>query len=107
MHLEVHKPKDPSSLQPVGANRQYAWKERTYVVPNPSRKGFQWKASALHRLQRLDRRSQSMKPVTVVVPALYNFMPAEVLALGWLKEIDSLAAIRHRIMLVSKLIGWG
>ena len=93
-------------MQPVGANRQYAWKERTYVIPHPSRKGFQWKASALHRLQRLDRRTQPVQPVTVVVPALYHFMPAEVLALGWLNEIDCLAAIRHRIMLVSKLIGW-
>jgi hypothetical protein len=106
MHLEGYKQSDSGSLQPLGANRQYAWKERTYVVPNPSRKGFQWKASALHKLQRLDRRSQPVKPVTVVVPALYNFMPAEVLALGWLNEIDCLAAIRHRIMLVSKLIGW-
>ena len=90
----------------LDANRQYAWKERSYVVPNPSRKGFQWKASALHRMQRLERRPQSVQPVTVVVPALYHFMPAEVLALGWLNEIDCLAAIRHRIMLVSKLIGW-
>jgi hypothetical protein len=95
-----------NSLQPLGRNEQYAWKVRTYVVPNPSRKGFQWKASALHGLQRLDRRPQSVQPVTIVVPALYNFMPAEVLALGWLNEIDLLAAIRHRIMLVSKLIGW-
>ena len=106
MHLEGYKNSDSNSPQTHGANRQYAWKERTYVIPNPSRKGFQWKASALHRLQRLDRRQQSVQPVTVVVPALYNFMPAEVLALGWLNEIDCLAAIRHRIMLVSKLIGW-
>jgi len=106
MQLEGYKPSESGSLQPVGANRRYAWKERTYVVPNPSRMGFQWKASALHKLQRLDRRSHSVKPVTVVVPALYNFMPAEVLALGWLNEIDSLATIRQRIMLVSKLIGW-
>jgi len=106
MHFQGYKQSDPGSLQPLGANRRYAWKERTYVVPNPSRKGFQWKASALHGLQRLDRRPQSARPVTVVVPALYNCMPAEVLALGWLNEIDSLAAIRHRIMLVSKLIGW-
>ena len=104
MHVEGYKQTD--SLQPAGANRQYAWKERTYVVPNPSRTGYQLKASALHKLQRLDRRPQTVKPVTVVVPALYNFMPAEVLALGWLNEIDSLAAIRQRIMLVSKLIGW-
>jgi len=106
MYSEGHKPNDSSSLQPVDANRQYAWKERNYVVPNPSRMGFQWKASALQKLRRLDRSLQPVKPVTVVVPALYNFMPAEVLALGWLNEIDSLTAIRQRIMLVSKLIGW-
>ena len=90
----------------LGANQRYAWKERTYVVPTPSRKGFQWKASALSSLQRLDRRSQAGQPVTIVVPALYHCMPAEVLALGWLNEIDALATIRHRIMLAAKLIGW-
>jgi hypothetical protein len=72
----------------------------------PSRTGFQWKASALHGLQRLDRRSQHRRPVTVVVPALYNVMPAEVLALGWLNEIDSLATIRQRMIHVAKLLGW-
>jgi hypothetical protein len=89
MHLDGYKQSDSSSKQPVGANRQYAWKERNYVVPHPSRMSFQWKASALHKLRRFDRRFHSVKPVTVVVPALYNFMPAEVLALGWLNEIDS------------------
>jgi len=91
---------------PIGANQQYAWKERTYVVPNPSRKGIQWKASALQGLQRLDKKTHASQPVMVVVPALYNYMPAEVLALGWLNEIDSLATIRQRIMQTAKLIGW-
>ncbi len=84
----------------------YKLKGRTYLVPSPSRKGFQWKASALHGLQRLDRRSQSNSPTTVVVPALYNMMPAEVLALGWLSEIDSLGAIRQRMTLAGKQLGW-
>lgn len=95
-----------NSVQPLAVNRRYAWKERTYVVPTPSRKSFQLKASALSGLQRLDRRLQSRRQVTVVVPALYNIMPAEVLALGWLNEIDSLATIRHRIMIAAKLTGW-
>jgi len=72
----------------------------------PSRTGFQWKATALHGLQRLDRRSEHRCPVTIVVPALYNVMPAEVFALGWLNEIDSLATIRQRMMHVARLLGW-
>ena len=107
MDIGSYKPGEfEPSTQPLGTNQQYAWKEQTYVVPTPSRKGYQWRASALCGLQRLDRRSHSRQQVTVVVPALYNYMPAEVLALGWLNEIDSLASIRHRIMLVAKLIGW-
>jgi hypothetical protein len=41
-----------------------------------------------------------------MVPALYNFMPAETLAMGWLNEIDALATIRHRMMAASKITGW-
>ena len=88
-----------------GENQRYAWKEQTYVVPDPSRKGFQWKASALRGLQRFNK-TEVKGPVTVVVPALYNFMPAEAVALGWLNEIDALGAIRHRIADVTKLTGW-
>ena len=90
---------------PNGENQRYAWKERTYVVPDPSRKGFQWKASALRGLQRFNK-VEVKGPVTVVVPALYNFMPAEAVALGWLNEIDALGVIRHRIADVMKLTGW-
>src|SRR6188474_1501584 len=84
-------------------NRQYAWKERSYVVPRSSRKGFQWKASALRTLQRLHKSRISGRPVTIVVPALFNLMPAEALALGWLNEIDALGAIRHRIAAASNV----
>ena len=87
-------------------NPRYAWKERTYVVPTPSRTGFQWKASALRNIQRLSKPSLTGHPVTVVVPALYNFMPAEAVALGWLNEIDALGTIRHRIIDSTKLTGW-
>ena len=96
----------PNSPETQSAGRKYGWKPRTYVVPVPSRKGFQWKASALQGLQRLDRHPPNRRPVTVVVPALFNLMPGEVFALGWLNEIDSLAAIRHRVMVVAKLLGW-
>lgn len=107
MRVEGYKPDEQRhSHASLGANQRYAWKERTYVVPTPSRKGFQWKVSALLSLQRLDRRSRTAQPVTIVVPALYNCMPAEFLALGWLNEIDVLATIRHRIMETAKLIGW-
>lgn len=107
MRVEGYEPFQPerSHVSP-GANQRYAWKERTYVVPNPSRRGFQWKVSALRSLQRFDRRSQPSPPVTIVVPALYHCMPAEMLALGWLNEIDALATIRHRIMLSAKTTGW-
>ena len=85
----------PNSPETPSAGRKYGWKPRTYVVPVPSRKGFQWKASALQGLQRLDRRPPNRRPVSVVVPALFNPMPGEVIALGWLNEIDSLATIRQ------------
>ena len=93
------------STAPHGENQRYAWKKQTYVVPEPSRKGFQWKASALRSLQRF-AKVETRGPVTVVVPALYNVMPAEAVALGWLTEIDALGAIRHRIVDVMKLTGW-
>jgi hypothetical protein len=87
-------------------NPRYAWKERTYVVPSSSRKGFQWKASALRSIQRLSKTTVTGNPVAVVVPALYSFMPAEAVALGWLNEIDALGTIRHRIIDSTKLTGW-
>ena len=94
------------SAAPHGDNQRYAWKERTYIVPSPTRKGFQWKASALRGLQRINKVEISGRPVTVVVPALYNFMPAEAVALGWLNEIDALGTIRHRIADATKWTGW-
>jgi hypothetical protein len=93
------------STTPQGENQRYAWKKQSYVIPEPTKKGFQWKASALRGLQRFSK-VEVKGPVTVVVPALYNFMPAEAVALGWLNEIDALGAIRHRIADVTKLTGW-
>jgi len=46
------------------------------------------------------------EPATIVVPALYNRLPAETVALGWLNEIDSLHSIRHRMIAVAKRTGW-
>ncbi len=95
----------PSKGQATGKPR-CAWKEQTYAVPSPTRKGFQWKASALRSIQRLNKPGVTGHPVTIVVPAVYNFMPAEAVALGWLNEIDALGAIRHRILDSTKLTGW-
>jgi len=100
------KPDGRAASARAADNRQYAWKERTYIVPRPSRKGFQWKASALRTLQRLHKSRISGRPVTIVVPALFNLMPAEALALGWLNEIDALGMIRHRIADASNVTGW-
>jgi hypothetical protein len=93
---------DKTATARLSDKKRYAWKARSYVVPSASRKGFQWKASALRGLQRLNKK-EIKGPVTIVVPALYNFMPAEAIALGWLNEIDALGAIRHRIADVTKL----
>jgi hypothetical protein len=41
-----------------------------------------------------------------MVPALYNFMPAEGFAMGWLNEIDALVTIRQRMICAAKLTGW-
>ena len=83
-----------------------AWKTRTYPVPMPSRSGFRWKASALRKLQRWTNGTISSNPVTIMVPALYNFMPGENLALGWLNEIDALTTIRQRMICAAKITGW-
>lgn len=81
------------------------WKTRHYIVPAPTRAGFQWKVSTLRGLQRL-RNLKGNPPATVVVPAFYTFMPAEAIALGWLNEIDALSAIRNRIVAASRITGW-
>src|SRR5262249_36911370 len=70
-----------------------------------SRRGFRWKASALRRLQPWINGT-SVKPVTVVVPALYSVLPGETVAMGWLNEIDALAAIHQRISCSTKITGW-
>jgi hypothetical protein len=41
-----------------------------------------------------------------MVPALFNFMPAESLAMGWLNEIDALTTIRQRMICAAKITGW-
>jgi len=107
MFAGSHKQSDgrPSS-DSASENLSYAWKARTYPVPHPSRKGFQWKASALRTLQRINKAHISGRPITIVVPALFNLMPAENLALGWLNEIDALGTIRHRMSAAAKQTGW-
>jgi hypothetical protein len=85
---------------------QQAWKARAYPVPAPSRSGFRWKASALRRLQQWQGGAAPAKPVAIMVPALYNFMPAESFAMGWLNEIDALVTIRQRMICAAKLTGW-
>jgi hypothetical protein len=89
---------------PVDEKLLHAWKTRAYPVPTPSRSGFRWKASALRGLQRM--HGEGLKPVTVVVPALYNYLPAESIAMGWLNEIDALVTIRQRMICATKLSGW-
>jgi hypothetical protein len=46
------------------------------------------------------------KPATIIVPALFNFMPAENIALGWLNEIDAMVTIRQRMICATKITGW-
>ena len=89
-----------------GSKPDQAWKTRTYPVPAPSRQSFRWKASALRRLRRFSNGVGPARPATIMVPALYNFMPAESLAMGWLNEIDALAAIRQRMISAAKITGW-
>jgi len=107
MLIGGYKQADPK-LSPVRPREKpsCAWKEQAYVVPSPSRRSFQWKALALRSVQRFSKAAVTGHPVTVVVPALYNLMPAEAVALGWLNEIDALGAIRHRILDSTKLTGW-
>jgi len=89
-----------------GYKPHQAWKTRTYPVPTPSRRGFQWKASALRRLHRFGNGVGATRPATIMVPALYNVMPAESLAMGWLNEIDALHSIRQRMTCAAKITGW-
>jgi hypothetical protein len=93
------------SSMATAEKRQYAWKTRSYPVPMASKRGFRWKASALRTLPWIGGTT-SVKRVTVMVPALYSVLPAEAVALGWLNEIDALAAIHQRMICSSKLTGW-
>jgi hypothetical protein len=97
---------DRHSQEISGENRRYAWKKRSYIVPNPSQKAFQFKLSALRSLHKLHKVELAGEPVTIVVPALYNLMPAETVALGWLNEIDALVTIRNKIVAANKVTGW-
>src|SRR5437870_9730528 len=89
-----------------GCKPDQAWRTRTYTVTAPSRQGFRWKATALRRLHRFSNGIGSTRPATIMVPALFNFMPAETLAMGWLNEIDALVAIRQRMSCAAKITGW-
>ena len=89
-----------------GCKPDQVWKTRTYPVPAPSRQGFRWKASALRRLHRFSNGTGPARPATIMVPALFNFMPAESLAMGWLNEIDALVTIRQRMICAAKITGW-
>ena len=98
--------KNRSSSVSIDQKPDHPWKTRRYPVPVPSRRRIQWKASALRSLQPWMSSSATAHPVTVMVPALYNFLPAEVVAMGWLNEIDALGTIRQRMNCASKVTGW-
>src|SRR5262249_26060941 len=90
----------------ITAKRDFAWKERTYPVPSPGPQAFRWKASAMRRLHRWSSAKRTTTPPTIVVPALYNRLPGETVALGWLNEIQALQTIRQRILGASRKTGW-
>jgi hypothetical protein len=91
----------------VGAQKNdQAWKKQSYPVPTPSRSSFRWKARALRRLYRWNGGALAGCPATLMVPALYNFMPAESVALGWFNEIDALVTIRQRMSAAARITGW-
>jgi hypothetical protein len=98
--------KNGSSSIATSAKTDHAWKTRAYHVPTASRRGFQWKATALRRLQPWMGGASAVKPVTVVLPALYSVLPAETLAMGWLNEIDALGSIHQRMTSAAKITGW-
>jgi len=83
-----------------------AWKTRAYPVPAASRRSYRWKAFALRRLGRWTHPEAQSHPVTVMVPALCNSLPAEMVAMGWLNEIDALVRIRQRLTCAAGVTGW-
>jgi hypothetical protein len=97
--------KSRQASQP-SASSEYAWKQRAYPAPGSSSRRFQWKAAALRGLEHLGKAHAIGQPVTIVVPALFNSMPAEAVALGWLNDIDALLKIRNRMQETSRLTGW-
>jgi hypothetical protein len=88
------------------SERPSAWKKQSYEVPNPGRRAFRWKASALRTFQHWSARPRRPRPALIVVPALFSLLPAETFAMGWLNEIDALRAIRKRIVAAAKKTGW-
>jgi len=60
----------------------------------------------LRTLHRWNGMPVSAHPSTIMVPALYNVMPAESVALGWLNEIDALHTLRQRMNAAAKITGW-
>ena len=83
-----------------------AWKKRAYLAPSLGPRGFRWKASAGRAVRRWSQDRRIPGPSTIVVPALYNRLPAETVAMGWLNEIDALHNIRPRMMAVAQKTGW-
>src|SRR5215831_18628818 len=83
-----------------------AWRQQTYPIPRLGPRGFRWKASAVRGLYRWSLTSRVSSPATIIVPALYNRLPAETVAMGWLNEIDALHSIRQRMMAVARKTGW-
>ena len=107
MLIDGHKHgKQGSSSISTSTKLDHAWKTRAYPVPTASRRGFRWKATALRRLQPWMSGTAAIKPVTVVVPALFSVLPAETVAMGWLNEIDALGSIHQRITSAARLTGW-
>ncbi len=72
----------------------------------PSRSGLRWKAAALRTLHRWHGTAVSAHPATIMIPALYNLMPGESVALGWLTEIDAMVAMRQRMNCAARITGW-
>ena len=107
MLIDIHKQaKHGVAVTTTESKPRCAWKEKTYPVPNPSRSGFRWKASALRGLHRWTQGAHTPHPAIIMVPALYNRLPAETVAMGWLNEIDALHAIRHRMIAAARKTGW-
>jgi len=77
-----------ASTKSLDEKLQLAWKTRAYPVPMlPAVDSME--ASALRGMQRWMNGEAITRPVTVVVPALYNYLPGESIAMGWLNEIDA------------------